>query len=169
MKLASTARQRANCLGKKIGAVIIVGNRVVSTGYNGVPEGMSNCRSGGCYICFNKYQSRGKKGKQKEKRRSGKSYDECICVHAEQNALMSAARFGISIDGGTVYTTHQPCFTCLKQCLQAKIKKIFFQKQLYKEDHDRRLLKAYRELQAELPEKMWQVSELGVVKKHVTP
>ncbi|OVE78281.1 hypothetical protein BVX98_00690, partial [bacterium F11] len=171
---AMTARQRANCLGKNIGAVIVVGNRIVSTGYNGVPEGMDNCRHGGCYTCLNKYQKRGLKIKKNKKdnrknSKTGKSYDECICVHAEQNALMSAARFGISIEGGIIYTTYQPCFTCLKQSLQAKIKKIYFEKQLYKKDHDRRLIKAYGMLQSSLPDKMWQVLASGTIKRHVTP
>jgi dCMP deaminase len=97
MNIAFAVRRRANCTGYKVGAALIVDNRVVSTGCNGVPEGMTNCLQGGCDRCANpqRYQS-------------GVGYDVWICVHAEENALLSAARFGIRIDGGTMYTTVRP-------------------------------------------------------------
>lgn len=57
---------------------------------------------------------------------SGTAYDLCICVHAEQNAILSAARFGISVEGATLYTTTQPCFGCLKEMLQARISAVYW-------------------------------------------
>jgi dCMP deaminase len=153
--LAEAVSRRANCLGKKVGAIIVVGNRI---GYNGVPEGMANCLDGGCKVCLWKKKVRDKDKRFKEKRKgSGKRYDDCICVHAEQNALMTAARVGIPIEGGIVYTTWQPCFGCTKQMLQAKIQKIVFERI----PSDRRLWEPYREIQDEFPAGVWQFTNDG--------
>jgi len=116
MGIAFAVRERANCRGNRVGAVIVKGNRVVSTGYNGVPDGMPNCLDGGCLRCAN----------PDGRFPSGHGYDLCICVHAEQNAILSAARFGISLEGATLYTTMQPCFGCAKELLQAKIVRVVY-------------------------------------------
>ena len=110
MGIATAVRARANCAGNKVGAVVVVGDRVVSTGYNGTPAGMTNCLDGGCERCANR-----------ERYQSGTSYDLCICVHAEQNALLSAARFGIAVEGCILYSTWRPCFGCTKEMLQAGV------------------------------------------------
>ena len=115
MGIAMAVRARANCLGNKVGAILVVEDRVVAAGYNGTPEDMKNCDEGGCDRCLNR-----------EKYGSGKGYDVCICVHAEQNALLSAARFGISVSGATLYTTMRPCFGCTKELLQAKINAVYY-------------------------------------------
>src|SRR5438128_1210370 len=115
MGVALAVRDRANCLGQKVGAVLVIDGRIVSAGYNGTPRGMQNCNEGGCERCRNR-----------EKYTSGEAYDRCICVHAEQNAILSAARFGIRIEHGTVYTTTQPCFNCLKEMLQAGIQTVYY-------------------------------------------
>ena len=115
MGIAFAVREKANCTGNRVGAVIVKGNRVISTGYNGVPEGMPNCLDGGCLRCSNP-----------EIFASGAGYDLCICVHAEQNALLSAARFGISVEDATLYTTMQPCFGCAKEMVQAHIKRVVY-------------------------------------------
>lgn len=111
LNLAMAVRERADCKGQKVGAVIVLKNHIISTGYNGTPSGMKNCSDGGCHRCANR----------EKKYKSGTAYDLCICVHAEQNAILAAARFGISVQGGTMYTTTQPCFGCLKEMLQAGI------------------------------------------------
>jgi dCMP deaminase len=116
MGIAFAVRERANCTGNRVGAVIVKGNRVVSTGYNGVPEGMPNCLDGGCLRCANP-------GGQFP---TGHGYDLCICVHAEQNALLAAARFGIAVEGATLYTTMQPCFGCAKELVQAHIERVVY-------------------------------------------
>jgi len=116
MGIAFAVREKANCTGNRVGAVIVKENRVISTGYNGVPEGMTNCLDGGCLRCRN----------PQGQFRSGTGYDLCICVHAEQNALLSAARFGISVQDATLYTTMQPCFGCAKEMLQAKIQRVLY-------------------------------------------
>jgi dCMP deaminase len=115
MGIAMAVRQRANCLGSSVGAVIVSRGRIISTGYNGTPENMPNCLDGGCHRC-----------KNRDAFPSGTGYDLCICVHAEQNAILSAARFGIPIEGSTVYTTMRPCFGCTKEMLQAKVGAVYY-------------------------------------------
>ena len=112
MLLALAARTRADCLGRRVGAVVVRDDRVLSTGYNGTPIGMPNCTEGGCHRCLNR---------QTELYPEGRGYDLCVCVHAEQNALLAAARFGQSTLGATLHTTMRPCFGCLKEALQAGI------------------------------------------------
>jgi dCMP deaminase len=115
MGIAFAVRTRANCLGSKVGAVIVKDWRVLATGYNGTPSKMKNCLDGGCERCAHP-----------ERYESGKGYDVCICVHAEQNALLAAARFGISVDGGTIYSTMRPCFGCTKELLQAGVERVVY-------------------------------------------
>ena len=115
MTIAMAVRRRANCMGNRVGAVIVLDNRIIATGYNGTPQGMTNCLDGGCHRCANR-----------DAYPSGSGYDLCICVHAEQNALLSAARFGIATAGATMYTTMRPCFGCTKEMLQAKIDSVYF-------------------------------------------
>lgn len=106
--LAQVAALRANCVGLKVGAVAVRGDRVVATGYNGTPSGFPNCLDGGCVRCAHR-----------DRYPSGTAYDRCICVHAEGNILATAARFGIPLDGATLYATHQPCYSCGKELAQA--------------------------------------------------
>lgn len=110
MLLALTARSRADCTGRRVGAVIVREDRVISTGYNGTPIGMPNCSEGGCHRCAHP-----------EEFKAGSAYDLCVCVHAEQNALLAAARFGQPVLGASLYTTLRPCFGCLKESLQAGV------------------------------------------------
>ena len=111
MSIAVGVRARANCKGSHIGAVLAREGHIVSTGYNGTPHGTTNCDVGGCDRCSNR-----------EQYPSGTGYDLCICVHAEQNTSLSAARFGISVDGSLLYTTWRPCFGCTKEMLQAGVR-----------------------------------------------
>jgi dCMP deaminase len=115
MGLAMAVRRRANCLGSRVGAVVVKEWRVLSTGYNGTPSKMPNCLDGGCERCAHP-----------EKFESGKGYDLCICVHAEQNCLLAAARFGISVEGATIYTTMRPCFGCTKELLQTGVERVVY-------------------------------------------
>lgn len=116
MNIALAVRLRANCKGNRVGAIIVLDNRIISTGYNGTPENMTNCLDGGCYRCANRDKSY----------KSGEAYDLCICVHAEQNAILAAARFGISTSGSTMYTTMRPCFGCAKELLQAQVRTVYY-------------------------------------------
>ena len=115
MGIAFAVRARANCTGSRVGAVVVKDGHIISTGYNGTPRDMPNCEEGGCYRCANRAEFI-----------AGTGYDLCICVHAEQNALLAAARFGIEVEGATVYTTTRPCFGCTKELLQAGIDRVHF-------------------------------------------
>lgn len=115
MGIAIAVRARANCTGQRVGALIAKDGHIVSTGYNGTPRDMTNCEDGGCYRCANRSAFA-----------AGTGYDLCICVHAEQNAILAAARFGISVEGATLYTTTRPCFGCTKELLQAGIERVYF-------------------------------------------
>ena len=115
MGIAVAVRARANCTGQRVGAVIVKDGHIISTGYNGTPRDMTNCEEGGCYRCSNRNEFQ-----------AGTGYDLCICVHAEQNAILAAARFGIAVEGATLYTTTRPCFGCTKELLQAGIGRVYF-------------------------------------------
>jgi dCMP deaminase len=115
--IALAARTRADCLGRRVGAVILRDDRVISTGYNGTPFGMLNCSEGGCHRC---------RHRDSEPYLRGGAYDVCLCVHAEQNALLTAARFGQRTLGAAITSTTQPCFGCLKELLQAGITEVRF-------------------------------------------
>jgi dCMP deaminase len=115
MGIAMAVRKRANCMGNRVGAVIVKDNHIVSTGYNGTPHHMTNCMEGGCHRCAHR-----------DEYPSGTGYDLCICVHAEQNALLQAARFGIAVEGATMYSTMRPCFGCTKELLQACIHTVYY-------------------------------------------
>ncbi|HYX84256.1 MAG TPA: dCMP deaminase family protein [Gaiellales bacterium] len=110
MLLAVATRERAACLGRHVGAILVSDQRIIATGYNGTPTGFPNCDEGGCHRCANPgdYQP-------------GQGYDVCICVHAEQNALLQAAKLGYSVQGAHMYSTLRPCFGCLKEAYQAGV------------------------------------------------
>lgn len=115
MNIAVAVRKKANCLGRKVGAVMVKENRIISTGYNGTPEGITNCSEGGCVRC-----------RDRDTYKASVGYDVCICVHAEQNALITAARFGNAVEESVVFSTLRPCFDCTKSALQAKVLSIYY-------------------------------------------
>jgi len=128
MFLAEAARSQANCLGSEVGAILVRGDRVISTGYNGTPAGFHNCRDGGCLRCSER-DKRDRDAAYKSPHpevMAGKALDICLCVHAEQNTLLNAARHGIAVKDAVLYVTHQPCFSCLKESVQAGISRIAF-------------------------------------------
>ena len=116
MRIAKEAARRSSCLRRQVGSVIVKDKAIISTGYNGTPMGVRNCCDGGCPRCASDAEP-------------GESYDTCICVHAEENAIVLAARHGASTERGTIYTTLRPCFGCAKLSIQAGIKEI-----VYKQD-----------------------------------
>ena len=139
MGIAMAVRRRADCLGNRVGAIVVVENRIISTGYNGTPSNMKNCTDGGCHRCAHR-----------DEYPPGTGYDLCICVHAEQNALLAAARFGIAIADGTLYSTMpSPCFGCTKELLQAKVDSVVY---LHNWSHpDTRKNSQYELLQGRFP------------------
>ena len=141
MNIAMAVRKNANCLGRRVGAVMVKENRIISTGYNGTPEGFTNCLDGGCVRCRDRDVFRAK---------NSVGYDVCLCVHAEMNALISAARFGNAVSDSIVYSTLRPCFDCTKAMLQAKVRAVYF---LHDWQHPvDELQEQYLQLQSHFPE-----------------
>ena len=139
MGIAEAVKARANCRGSRVGALLVLEGRIVSTGYNGTPSDMTNCDEGGCERCSNP-----------ERYASGTAYDICICVHAEQNALLAAARFGIAVEGAILYSTMRPCFGCTKELLQARVRGVIYLEEW--RHPDRELRSVYDTLQARFPD-----------------
>jgi len=136
MTIAVAVAQRANCLRgeNKVGAILVKDRRIISTGYNGTPSKAANCLEAGCQYC-----------------RTKKRKETCTCVHAEQNALLAAARFGIAVDNAEVYTTVQPCFSCSKELLQARIRAVYYVIP-WGDDLSKIQQQALREIQARFPD-----------------
>ena len=116
MELAGVISGWASCYkeNRKIGAVIVKNTRIVTTGYNGAPAGIKTC------------VERGECLRQKLGIPSGTRAELCYAVHAEQNAIIQAARLGSSIDGATLYCTHQPCVLCAKMIVNSGIKRVVY-------------------------------------------
>lgn len=117
IRIAKLVASRSSCLTRKVGAVIVKDKMIISTGYNGTSRGIKNCNEGGCQRCADR-----KSGKLK----SGERLDECVCVHAEENALLQAAYNGISIKGGIFYTSLYPCNYCTKHIINSGIRKVYY-------------------------------------------
>lgn len=151
MGLARAVREGADCLGSHVGAVLVLGNRVISTGYNGTPEGFPNCSEYGCVRCRDSALHRTGRGEEATdpEHVPGRGLDRCICVHAEQNALISAARFGIKVECATLYSTLSPCFGCLKEAVQAGIRRVVYENE-YHAPLSGELRRQYQDLAAHL-------------------
>ena len=113
MRIAEVVATRANCSRRKVAAVVVSERRIISTGYNGTPRGVKNCFEGGCPRCSGEAPS-------------GAALEECICVHAEQNAICQAAYYGIRLAGATIYVTISPCLTCAKLIINAGIREVVY-------------------------------------------
>ncbi|KAL8425560.1 hypothetical protein Efla_007329 [Eimeria flavescens] len=112
IRLASLAASRANCLKRRVGAIVVRNNRLVSTGYNGTHSAALNCLDGGCERCSDPSV------------RAGRQLEACSCIHAEANALLEAG-----LDrclGGRLYVTCLPCLGCAKLTIQAGIKCVVY-------------------------------------------
>jgi dCMP deaminase len=112
-QMATLAASRSTCLRRHVGAVIVKERMVLSTGYNDTPRGVPNCGEGGCARCASDVPS-------------GVGHDTCLCLHAEQNSIIQAAYHGVSIAGGSIYVTHQPCLICAKMILNAGLRRVVF-------------------------------------------
>ncbi len=99
---------------RHVGAVIVKDKRILATGYNGAPSQVESCvEKGECL-------------RRKLNIPSGTRHELCYAVHAEQNAVCQAAKMGISLEGATLYVTHQPCTICTKIIINAGIKKVVY-------------------------------------------
>ena len=116
MEMAQLVSTWASCYQeeRKIGAVIVKDKRVMTTGYNGAPAGVRTC------------VERGECLRKKLGIPSGTRHEMCYAVHAEQNAIIQAAKLGVNIDGSTLYCTHQPCILCAKMIVNAGIVRVVY-------------------------------------------
>ncbi len=111
LKISQLVSQRSTCLRRAVGAVIVKNRRILATGYNGAPTDLPHCAVSGCL-------------RQKFKIPSGIHHELCRGLHAEMNAILQAAYYGIDISEGTLYVTNQPCILCAKMIVNARVKKI---------------------------------------------
>ncbi len=97
--------KRSTCLRAQVGAIIVKDKRILTTGYNGAPKGLPHCLDEGCEIVGG----------------------HCVrSLHAEQNAILQGALYGVPLEGGTIYTTHQPCVICAKMIINAGMKRVVY-------------------------------------------
>ena len=117
MSLAKLASLRTNCMKRHVGCVIAKDKRVIATGYNGTPSGVTNCMEGGCQRC---------NGTKSNLSSKGVGLDLCLCLHAEENAIIEAGRE--RCNGSTLYTNLFPCILCAKKIVQSGIERVVFDK-----------------------------------------
>jgi dCMP deaminase len=116
MQLVETIASWSSCYqeNRKIGAVIVRDRRILTTGYNGAPSGVKSCvEKGECL-------------RRQLEIPSGERHELCYAIHAEQNAIIQAAKMGTSIEGATLYCTHQPCVICGKMIVNAGIDRVVY-------------------------------------------
>jgi len=113
MDITRLVATRSTCLRRQVGAILVKERNILATGYNGVPSGISHCEAVGCL-------------REKHKVPSGERHELCRGLHAEQNAIIQAARHGINIDGSTLYCTTMPCIICTKMLINAGIKTVIY-------------------------------------------
>lgn len=99
---------------RKMGAVVVRDRRILTTGYNGAPEGVKSC------------VERGECMRRRMGIPSGTRHEYCYAIHAEQNAILQAAKLGISVQGATLYCTHQPCAICCKIIINSGIARVVY-------------------------------------------
>ncbi len=105
MEITLDVSKRSTCLRAQVGAIVVKDKRILTTGYNGAPKGLPHCLDEGCEIVDG----------------------HCVrSLHAEQNAILQAAEYGVPLEGAIVYTTHQPCVTCAKMIINAGLKRVVY-------------------------------------------
>ncbi len=113
MDITILVSRRSTCMRRAVGAVIVKDKRILSTGYNGAPSGITHCRETGCL-------------REQLKVPSGERHELCRGIHAEQNAIIQAAYHGVSIRNATLFCTHMPCSICAKMIINAGITRIYY-------------------------------------------
>lgn len=113
MELVDVVAKRSTCLRRQVGAVVVNDKRILATGYNGAPSGLKHCAEVGCL-------------RQQQGVPSGDKLEICRGLHAEQNAIIQAALYGVSLRNSTIYTNVEPCVTCAKMIINAGIERVVF-------------------------------------------
>lgn len=117
---ATLLASRSTCNRLSVGAVLVRDKRIIAGGYNGSVSGDEHCIDEGCYLVDG----------------------HCVrTIHAEMNAILQCARFGISSDGASLYVTDFPCLQCTKSLLQAGIKEINYIRNYHNDEYAKRLIK----------------------------
>ncbi len=112
-QIAEQVATRSTCMRRQVGAVLVKDKRILSTGYNGAPRGISHCTEAGCL-------------REELGIPSGERHELCRALHAEQNAIVQAALHGVKIEGASLYCTHQPCSLCAKMIINSGIVEVYF-------------------------------------------
>lgn len=113
MDITKRVATRSTCLRRAVGAILVHDKRIIASGYNGGPTGLAHCLDIGCL-------------RERLGIPSGQQHELCRGIHAEQNAIIQAARYGVSIEGATLYCTTQPCTQCTKMLINAGITEIVY-------------------------------------------
>ena len=113
MDITRRVATRSTCLRRAVGAILVHDKRIIASGYNGGPSGLAHCLDIGCL-------------REKLGIPSGQQHELCRGIHAEQNAIIQAARYGVSIEGSVLYCTTQPCMQCTKMLINAGITEIVY-------------------------------------------
>lgn len=151
MTLAEQVATRTTCLRRGVGAVLVKERQILATGYNGVPSGLTHCAVTGCL-------------REQLGVPSGQRHEICRGLHAEQNAIIQAAKFGISIKDSVIYVTHQPCVVCAKMLINAGVREVIYknpypdplaQELIAESDMLLRVFKSDEQLEAEARGETW--------------
>lgn len=126
MQITKLVATRSTCMRRQVGALLVKDKNILATGYNGVPSGIRHCEEVGCL-------------REKLKVPSGERHELCRGLHAEQNAIIQAARHGINIEGSTLYCTDSPCIICSKMLINAGVQMVIYARG-YPDDLSREML-----------------------------
>jgi len=126
MEMAHLVAKRSTCLRRKVGAILVKDKHILSTGYNGAPKGLKHCSEVGCL-------------RKELGIPSGERHEICRGLHAEQNAIIQAAVFGISIKNSVLYCTNTPCVVCAKMLINADVREIVYSGE-YPDDLAKRMI-----------------------------
>lgn len=132
MNITKVVAKRSTCLRRKVGAILVRDKRILTTGYNGAPRGFKHCSEVGCL-------------REKQRVLPGERHELCRGLHAEMNALLQAATYGIGIEGAVLYSTTYPCSLCAKMLINAGIQGIVICED-YKDELSKKMLQ-----QAKIP------------------
>ncbi len=127
LEIAELVAKRSTCLRRQVGAIIVKDKRILTTGYNGAPSGLTHCEQVGCL-------------REKLKIPSGERHELCRALHAEMNAILQAAHYGIGVTGSVVYCTSVPCIICAKMIVNSGIKRIVVRSD-YPDKYAKKILK----------------------------
>ena len=127
MDIVELVSKRSTCLRRKVGAILVRDKRILATGYNGPPTGITHCSEVGCL-------------RDELNVPSGQRHELCRGLHAEQNAIIQAALHGVSTKGATIYCTNHPCIICAKMIINSGIDS-FVYKEKYQDELAREMLR----------------------------